>query len=227
MEVSDQKNTGIFAEKIASLHQEIQNRRPLVQCITNAVTVNDCANILLAAGASPTMAHHPQEAAEISAGCDALVCNFGAIADYEAMKSAALMATRLGHPIVIDPVGVSGSTYRRTKCIELIKKAGADCIRGNYSEIAALIKNDRTVVGVDAMQQQIDTQAMQEFARQNRLFLWASGETDILTDGERLWYCKNGEPAESGCIARAMDRTPASCFSGLWKPFWENSPRMV
>ena len=89
MEVSDQKNTGIFAEKIASLHQEIQNRRPLVQCITNAVTVNDCANILLAAGASPTMAHHPQEAAEISAGCDALVCNFGAIADYEAMKSAA------------------------------------------------------------------------------------------------------------------------------------------
>lgn len=140
------------------------------------------------------MAHHPQEAAEISAGCDALVCNFGAIADYEAMKSAALMATRLGHPIVIDPVGVSGSTYRRTKCIELIKKAGADCIRGNYSEIAALIKNDRTVVGVDAMQQQIDTQAMQEFARQNRLFLWASGETDILTDGERLWYCKNGDP---------------------------------
>ena len=194
MEVSDQKNTGIFAEKIASLHQEIQNRRPLVQCITNAVTVNDCANILLAAGASPTMAHHPQEAAEISAGCDALVCNFGAIADYEAMKSAALMATKLRHPIVIDPVGVSGSTYRRTKCIELIKKAGADCIRGNYSEIAALIKNDRTVVGVDAMQQQIDTQAMQEFARQNRLFLWASGETDILTDGERLWYCKNGDP---------------------------------
>ena len=55
MEVSDQKNTGIFAEKIASLHQEIQNRRPLVQCITNAVTVNDCANILLAAGASPTI----------------------------------------------------------------------------------------------------------------------------------------------------------------------------
>ena len=228
MEVSDQKNTGIFAEKIASLHQEIQNRRPLVQCITNAVTVNDCANILLAAGASPTMAHHPQEAAEISTGCNALVCNFGAIADYEAMKSAALMATRLGHPIVIDPVGVSGSTYRRTKCIELIKKAGADCIRvsaeasgkllsfdiedcirGNYSEIAALIKNDGTVVGVDAMQQQIDTQAMQEFARQNRLFLWASGETDILTDGERLWYCKNGDSlmariTGSGCMSSAL-----------------------
>lgn len=85
---------------------------------------------MLAAGASPTMAHHPQEAVEISAGCDALVCNFGAIADYEAMKSAALMATKLGHPIVIDPVGVSGSTYRRTKCIELIKKPGRTASEG-------------------------------------------------------------------------------------------------
>ena len=59
------------------------------------------------------------------------------------------------------------------------------------------------------MQQQIDTQAMQEFARQNRLFLWASGETDILTDGERLWYCKNGDPlmariTGSGCMSSAL-----------------------
>lgn len=206
---AEQKKTEAFAEKIASLYQEIQNRRPLVQCITNAVTVNDCANILLAAGASPTMAHHLKEAAEISAGCDALVCNFGATADYEAMKIAALMARRLGHPIVIDPVGVSGSTYRRTKCLELNKATRASCIRGNYSEIAALIKNDKTVVGVDAMQQQIDTQEMKEFARQNRLFLWASGETDILTDGERLWYCKNGDPlmariTGSGCMSSAL-----------------------
>ena len=109
------------AGKIVELHHQIKKKPPVIHCITNAVTVNDCANILLAAGASPTMAHHPQEAAEISAGCDALVCNFGAIADYEAMKSAVLMATKLRHPIVIDPVGVSGSTYRRTKCIELIK----------------------------------------------------------------------------------------------------------
>lgn len=199
----------VFVEKISFFCREIQKRHPLVQCITNAVTVNDCANILLAAGASPTMAHHPLEAAEIAAGCDALVCNFGAIADYEAMEKAALTARAMRHPVVIDPVGVSGSTYRRTKCLELMKKAGADCIRGNYSEIAALIKNSSTVVGVDAKQQQIDADAMREYAKQNRLILVASGETDVLTDGRQIWYCKNGDPfmariTGSGCMSSAL-----------------------
>ena len=56
------------AGKIAELHQEIKKKRPVIHCITNAVTVNDCANILLAAGASPTMAHHPLEVEEITEG---------------------------------------------------------------------------------------------------------------------------------------------------------------
>ena len=75
--------------------------------------MNDCANILLAAGASPTMAHHPLEVEEITAGTKALVCNFGAIADYEAMEKAGRVAGELGHAIVIDPVGVSGSLSLR------------------------------------------------------------------------------------------------------------------
>ena len=202
-------HTEVFAEKMASIYQKMQTKRPLVQCITNAVTVNDCANILLAAGASPTMAHHSLEVSEIAVGCDALVCNFGAIAEYEAMEKAAGTARKMQHPVVIDPVGVSGSTYRRTKCLKLIETVGADCIRGNYSEMEALIKNGSTVVGVDAMQRRIDTQAMKDYAKKNRLFLWASGETDILTDGERLWYCKNGDPlmakiTGSGCMSSAL-----------------------
>ena len=74
------------AGKIAELHHEIKEKRPVIHCITNAVTVNDCANILLAAGASPTMAHHPLEVEEITEGAAALVCNLGAIADFEAKK---------------------------------------------------------------------------------------------------------------------------------------------
>ena len=161
-------HTEVFAEKMASIYQKMQTKRPLVQCITNAVTVNDCANILLAAGASPTMAHHSLEVSEIAVGCDALVCNFGAIAEYEAMEKAAGTARKMQHPVVIDPVGVSGSTYRRTKCLKLIETVGADCIRGNYSEMEALIKNGSTVVGVDAMQRRIDTQAMKDYAKKNR-----------------------------------------------------------
>ena len=78
----------ISEKYIAELYNKIQEERPIIHCITNAVTVNDCANILLAAGASPTMAHHPLEVEEITAGTKALVCNFGAIADYEAMEKA-------------------------------------------------------------------------------------------------------------------------------------------
>ena len=65
-------------EKIVELYRTMEQKRPIVHCITNAVTVNDCANILLAVGASPTMAHHPMEAAEITQGATSLVCNFGA-----------------------------------------------------------------------------------------------------------------------------------------------------
>ena len=75
-------------KKVAEIHKKIQQIRPIIHCITNAVTVNDCANILLAAGASPTMAHHPCEVEEITAGTAALICNFGAISDYEAMETA-------------------------------------------------------------------------------------------------------------------------------------------
>lgn len=75
-------------EKIVELYRTMEQKRPIVHCITNAVTVNDCANILLAVGASPTMAHHPMETAEITQGATSLVCNFGAIADYEAMLFA-------------------------------------------------------------------------------------------------------------------------------------------
>ncbi len=132
-------------KKVAEIHKKIQQIRPIIHCITNAVTVNDCANILLAAGASPTMAHHPCEVEEITTGTAALICNFGAISDYEAMKTAGKRAHALGHPIVIDPVGVSGSSYRRKKCLELMKIIHPTCIRGNYSEIQALLHHCRTV----------------------------------------------------------------------------------
>ena len=79
------------AGKIAELHHEIKKKRPVIHCITNAVTVNDCANILLAAGASPTMAHHPLDVEEITEGAAALVCNLGAIADFEAMEKADIL----------------------------------------------------------------------------------------------------------------------------------------
>lgn len=211
--VENSVNTEI---KIDELSKKIRARRPIIHCITNAVTVNDCANILLAAGASPTMAHHPLEVAEITEGAAALVCNFGAIADYEAMLAAGCRAHELKHAIVVDPVGVSGSTYRRNQCAAYNKAVQPACIRGNYSEMKALIENCKTVTGVDAASE--DQQAdgrdaliheMQQYAKREQIILIASGETDIITDGNTTYLCTNGDPlmariTGAGCMSSVM-----------------------
>lgn len=202
--------------KIDELSKEIRAKRPIIHCITNAVTVNDCANILLAAGASPTMAHHPLEVAEITEGTAALVCNFGAIADYEAMLAAGCRAHELKHAIVVDPVGVSGSTYRRNQCAAYIRAVHPTCIRGNYSEMKALIENCKTVTGVDAASedQQADgrdalIREMQQYAKREQMILIASGETDIITDGNTTYLCTNGDLlmariTGAGCMSSVM-----------------------
>ena len=100
-------------EKFEAALRRVRERTPLVQCITNFVTVNDCANILLASGASPTMAHDIREAAEAVTGADALVCNMGAIEDTDAMILAGKQANRLGKPVILDPVAAGGTALRR------------------------------------------------------------------------------------------------------------------
>lgn len=194
---------------IANICGRIQKERPIIHCITNAVTVNDCASILLAAGASPVMAHHPLEVEEITAGTKALVCNFGAMDDYEAMKKAGNVADKLGHAIVIDPVGVSGSSYRREKCQRLIEKIHPTCIRGNYSEIRALMEHCSTVIGVDSGDNTLDTEAMKQYADAYGVILVASGEIDIITDGTVTYMCENGDAkmakiTGSGCMSSVM-----------------------
>ena len=135
--------------RIRAFLQKIKDRRPVVQCITNIVTVNDCANPLLAIGGSPTMAHHPLEMEDFAKICDALVCNMGATESLDAMEKAAVEAGRRGHPIVVDPVGCAGSPFRREQCIHLMRTAPLSCIRGNAAEIRALAENCNTGRGVD------------------------------------------------------------------------------
>lgn len=136
--------------QVSRLKMEILRRHPVVQCITNIVTVNDCANALLAVGASPTMAHHPEEMEEFAAVCDALVCNMGATESLEAMMAAGKADTAgPSRPVVIDPVGCATSAFRRRKCLELINAVHPACIRGNGAEIRALATDHRTARGVD------------------------------------------------------------------------------
>lgn len=128
--------------------QLVRQKQPLVQCITNFVTVNDCANILLAAGASPTMAQDIREVEEAVASADALVCNLGAIDFTDSMLLAGKQANKLGIPVILDPVAAGGTSLRRTLSAKLLSEVHFTAIRGNASEIqwlAGYTENKDTV----------------------------------------------------------------------------------
>lgn len=199
--------------------KEVREQKPLVHCITNVVTIWDCANLLLAAGASPTMAHHPQEVAEITAGCKALVCNLGATESFDAMLAAAPVAASLGHPVVVDPVGCGGSSFRRGLFRQLTEAAQITCLRGNASEIRALALDRQTVTGVDADPSEGGAAFTDGFLQLKSLakslasrlhcIVIASGPVDIVTDGEKLFEVGAGDPQMSritgtGCMSSAM-----------------------
>ncbi len=191
----------------------IKRTNPIVHCITNSVTVNDCANALLALGASPVMAHHIAEVEEITEGSQSLVCNLGATDDYDAMFLAAGKASQCGHPIVVDPVGISGSTFRRTKLLELMHTTKVTCIRGNNSELRAILSNCGGRCGVDAdVRDAADhefAEQLQAFAAENHLILIASGKEDLVTDGSSLIRVTGGHEMMSkitgtGCMSSAL-----------------------
>lgn len=118
--------------------KNIRARKPRIHSITNTITINDCANIILAAGGSATMAADPQEAAEMTAQCDGLVLNLGAVSSLEAMLQAGYKAGALHHPIVFDPVAAGATALRRHAARQLIEELPITAIRGNATEICAL-----------------------------------------------------------------------------------------
>lgn len=124
----------------------------LVHCITNYVTVNDCANVLLAAGASPIMADDIAEVEDITSLCSALVINIGTLNErtVRSMVAAGRKANSLGRPVVFDPVGVGASALRNETAARLLREVRFSVIRGNMSEMKALAGTGNTTRGVDA-----------------------------------------------------------------------------
>ena len=183
-------------EKAAAIWKRMQQKAPLVHCITNIVTVNDCANILLAAGARPTMAHHEAEVQEVTGGCEALVCNLGATENYHAMELAAAESIKEKHPVIIDPVGAGGSSFRREQIEKLLSYGNIAAIRGNASEMRAVFENCRTVTGVDVGVEDLIhseklIEAARRFSKEHDCVSIISGEKDIITDGDMVLSAAN------------------------------------
>ena len=134
------------------IFENVRQKSPLIHNITNYVTVNDCANILLACGGSPIMADEPEDAVEITALCGGLNINIGTLNQrtIPAMFVAGKRANELGHPVVLDPVGAGASTLRTVTAIRLLKEVTFTVIRSNISEFKALALGSGATKGVDA-----------------------------------------------------------------------------
>ena len=178
----------------------VRERAPLVQCITNIVTVNDCANILLAAGASATMAHHPLEVADAVAGVQALVLNLGAVGDREAMLIAGKEANRLGVPVIFDPVAAGFTGLRRETARTLLEEVRFAVIRGNASEIRSLTEDKEGGSGVDVAQADAVTESglpqaaelASALSKRTGAAVTLSGAVDVIAQGERVLFLRNG-----------------------------------
>ncbi len=194
---------------------ETRRCKPLVHCITNYVTACDCANILLSCGSSAIMADDPEESAEITALCGGLVLNMGTPnpRKTEALFRSGEEANRLGHPVILDPVGVGASALRRNTGRELLRRLRFAAIRGNASEIAALSAGNINRRGVDTDPAEASPAAAEENAaalsRETGAVVISTGSTDIVADGKRLWRVHNGHPlmrmiTGTGCQLSAL-----------------------
>lgn len=195
----------------------VREKGPLVQCITNFVTVNDCANIILAAGGSPSMADHPDEVEEAVGGVQALVCNLGAIGNVEAMVLAGKRANALGIPVVLDPVAAGGTALRRDAAKRLLQEVHFTAIRGNASEIRSLAGEGATGSGVDVSALDAITEEnlaegislVKELARRTGSVIAVSGKIDVISDGGKTLVLRNGcatmaRVTGSGCMLTSM-----------------------
>ena len=208
----------------------VRERAPLVQCITNFVTVNDCANIILAAGGSPSMADDVREAAEAVRGSAALVCNLGAIAAVDAMVSAGKTANEVGKPGVLDPVAAGNTALRRQASGRLLAGGEFAAIRGNASEIRALARGELTGSGVDVSGEDAVTDATlprtvetaRLLAKQTGAVVAVSGPIDVVTDGGQTILLRNGcatmaRITGSGCMLTSL--LGAFCGADPGHPF--------
>jgi hydroxyethylthiazole kinase len=197
---------------ILPLFDAVRQQKPLVHQITNAVTINDCANVTLAIGASPVMTSSPDEVAEMVQIAQALVINTGTINEESArsMIIAAQTAHEKGIPVILDPVGAGATTYRSKKILTLLETGNIDIIRGNASEIDYLYNGKTTTRGVDAgkVNMQISELAMSA-AKQYNATVVISGKQDVVSNGHSVFLIDNGDSlltnvTGTGCMATAL-----------------------
>ena len=211
---------------------QIKEKNPLTHCITNSVTINDCANAVLAIGGSPFMAEDAEELEEVVTIADALVINIGKLSKEQinSMNVSAKAANETDTPIILDPVGVGVTELRNKTTMDLINNYNMAAIRRNITEIKSIAKlvgvidENNTAKGVDVNIDDIITEEnlsangeiIRELAEKVDTTILASGPIDILSDGKTTIAIDNGDDmmpliTGSGCMLSSI---VGSCIGG-------------
>ncbi len=204
---------------LKTMLENVRAKSPLVHNITNYVTVNDVANVLLAAGGSPIMSDDADDVEDITSICGGLNINIGTLNKntIPSMFLAGKKANALGHIVLLDPVGAGASRLRTDTANRLMQEVRFDAVRGNISEIKTLCTGSGTTKGVDADAVDAVTEAnlddgvqlVKAFARQTGCIIAVTGAIDLVSDGARCWCIRNGRAEMSritgtGCQLSAL-----------------------
>lgn len=197
---------------VTSLLDKLRVKKPLVHHITNIVTVNDCANVTLAIGGLPVMAHAPEEVEEMVAASQTLVLNIGTLTREQvtSMIKAGKAANTLKVPVVLDPVGAGATSMRTESAKRILDEVSVAVVKGNSAEISTLAGFRGEIRGVEAVgdSSSVLDEAV-KLADEYHHIAVVSGATDIVTDGKRVAYVENGHPmmgtiTGTGCMLTSV-----------------------
>ena len=192
----------------------LRAKRPLVHCIANIVTANDCANVLYAAGASPMMAEAVEEMVPVTALADSAVLNTGtpSAAKYAAAKICLVESLKLGKPVVLDPVGAGSNEWRRENIAAILECGSPDIVRVNLAEAEALLGMGGSEMGVDIpgrSDMELRTSVAERLASSLGCTVLLTGECDAVSDGTRTETVSGGSAmlpliTGGGCMLSAL-----------------------
>ncbi len=215
--------------QIGQTLEELREKKPIIHHITNYVTVNDCANIVLAIGASPIMADDIDEVEAITAISSALVLNIGTLNQrtISSMLAAGKKANQRNIPVILDPVGAGASELRNQTVTRLLEQVKISILRGNMSEIRFISGLDAATKGVDAAASDIakshqsGMEIAKSLAKKLNAVVAITGATDLISDGKRTVQIQNGHPMLSqvtgtGCMSTSL----VGAFAGVTSDYF-------
>ena len=192
---------------------EVRKKAPLIHNITNYVTINDVANMVLACGASPIMSDEPTDIEEITSICQGLNINMGMLnpRKIESMQKAGKKSNELYHKVLLDPVGAGSSSFRTEAALNLIRDIQFDVIRGNISDA-----DEADTLTEQNLEKMIPF--IKDFSRRTGSVIAVTGGIDLVSDAKRCFVIRNGRP-EMGRI------TGTGCqLSGMMTAFLAANP---